>query len=127
MTICNGTSYKFDKVFFRKKFIETILEINQDTTITDDNNIEFVSNIINNNFNNNKKKINLVSDKGYIKNENYIKQIKDTCNIILITPLRANSKKKIMINIDKEYENSETQINLLKNRFNVEKLKIFLF
>ncbi len=38
--------------------------------------------------NNNKKKINLVGDKGYIK------QIKDKHNITLITPLRVNSKKK---------------------------------
>ena len=53
-----------------------------------------------------------------IKNENYIKQIKDTYNITLITHLRADSKKKIVINTDKEYENSKTQINLLKDRFN---------
>ena len=51
-----------------------------------------------------------------------IKKIKDSCNITLITPLRANSKKKIMINTNKEYENSETQINLLEERFNVEQL-----
>ena len=84
--------------------------------------LKLILEIINNNFNNNKKKINLVGDKGYIKNENYIKQIKDMYNITLITPLRANSKKKIMINTNKEYENSETQINLLEERFNVEQL-----
>ena len=83
---------------------------------------KIMENIINNNFNNNKKKINLVGDKGYIKNENYIKQIKDKYNITLITPLSANSKKKIVINTDNEYENSETRINLLKDRFNVEQL-----
>ena len=74
--------------------------------------------IMKNIINNNKKKINLVGDKGFVKNENYIKQIKDKHNITLITPLRVNSKKKIMINTDNEYENSETQINLLKDRFN---------
>ena len=83
---------------------------------------KIMENIINNNFNNNKQKINLVGDKGYIKNENYIKQIKDKHNITLITPLRANSKKKTVIHTDNEYENSETQINLLKDQFNVEQL-----
>ena len=78
--------------------------------------------IMENIINNNKKKINLVGDKGYIKNEIYIKQIKDKHNITLITPLRVNSKKKIVINTDNEYENSETQINLLNDRFNVEQL-----
>ncbi len=53
LTICNGTSYEFDKVFFTKKFIETIPEINQEKIITDNNNIELAPNIIN--LENNKK------------------------------------------------------------------------
>jgi hypothetical protein len=39
LTVCNSTRYKFDKVFFRKNFIETIPEINQEKIITDANNI----------------------------------------------------------------------------------------
>ena len=68
--------------------------------------------IINNKLNKNKKLINLVADKGYIKNENYIKTIKDVNNIKLITPLRVNSKTTNVIN--------NFNKSLLKERYNVE-------
>ena len=44
--------------------------------------------------NNNKHIFNLVGDKGYIKNNNYVNYIKDNNNITLITPLRTNQKRK---------------------------------
>ena len=67
--------------------------------------------IINNKFKINKKILNLVADKGYIKNEKYIKTINDVNNIKLITPLRVNSKTKIINN----YKRS-----LLNERYKVE-------
>ena len=46
--------------------------------------------------NNNKYTFNLVGDKGYIKNNNYVNDIKDNNNITLIIPLRT---KKILTKI----------------------------
>ena len=68
--------------------------------------------IITNKLNNNKKLFNLVVDKGYIKNEQYIKTLKDNNNITLITPLRINSKNNNIINNDHKL--------LLKERYKVE-------
>jgi hypothetical protein len=62
------------------------------------------------NFKNNKKEINLIGDKGYIKNPEYIKSIKNNNNIVLITPYKNNSKN-ILLNTDSEK---------LKKRYKVE-------
>ncbi len=67
--------------------------------------------------NNNKHTFNLVGGKWYIKNNNYVNDIKDNNNITLITPLRTNSKK--------ENINEDNKI-LLKDRSKVEQL-IFYF
>ncbi len=56
---------------------------------------------------------NLVGDKRYIKNNNYVNYIKYNNNITLITPLRTNSKK--------ENINEDNKI-LLKDRSKVEQL-----
>ena len=45
-TIADGKSYKFDKVFFKKKFIDTIPEINEETIITDESNVQLAPEII---------------------------------------------------------------------------------
>jgi hypothetical protein len=45
-TLSDGKSNKFDKVFFKKSFVETIPEINQEKEIVDDNNIALAPNII---------------------------------------------------------------------------------
>jgi len=44
--ISDGKSYKYDKVFFKKEFIDTIPEINQDKIILDDSNVELAPEII---------------------------------------------------------------------------------
>jgi hypothetical protein len=44
--VSDGKSYKFDKVFFKKTFIDTIPEINEDKIIIDDDKIELAPNII---------------------------------------------------------------------------------
>lgn len=44
--VSDGKSYKFDKVFFKKTFIDTIPEINEDKIIMDDDKIELAPNII---------------------------------------------------------------------------------
>ena len=44
--VSDGKSYKFDKVFFKKTFSDTIPEINEDKIIIDDDNIELAPNII---------------------------------------------------------------------------------
>ena len=53
--------------------------------------------VINNKLNNNKHNFNLIGDKGYIKNKDYINTLKDTINITLITPNRINSKQNNII------------------------------
>jgi len=73
---------------------------------------KIMESIITNKLNNNKKLLNLVADKGYIKNEQYIKTLKDNNNITLITPLRINSKNNNIINNDHNL--------LLKERYKVE-------
>ena len=45
-TVADGKSYKFDKVFFKKKFIDTIPEINEETIITDESNVQLAPEII---------------------------------------------------------------------------------
>jgi hypothetical protein len=45
-TVSDGKSYKFDKVYFKKSFIDTIPEFNQEKIIIDENNIELAPNII---------------------------------------------------------------------------------
>ena len=72
---------------------------------------KIMENIIATKLNNNKHAFNLVGDKGYIKNNNYVNYIKDNNNITLITPLRTNSKK--------ENINEDNKI-LLKDRSKVE-------
>lgn len=66
---------------------------------------KIMESIINNNLINNKKQLNLVADKGYIKNNNYVNNLRDNYNITLITPVKINSKK----------ENSNADKILLKN------------
>ena len=44
--VSDGKSYKFDKIFFKKTFIDTIPEINEDKIIMDDDKIELAPNII---------------------------------------------------------------------------------
>jgi hypothetical protein len=46
-TVSDGKSYKFDKVYFKKFFIDTIPEFNQEKIIIDENNIELAPDIIN--------------------------------------------------------------------------------
>jgi len=60
----------------------------------------------------NKNLLNLVADKGYIKNQMYIDMIKNTNNITLITPYRVNSKNQ------KNISNNDKL--LLKERYKVE-------
>ena len=114
--IKNKKSLKISALVDRNK-VPHILDVSKGSM----HDAKIMEDIINNNFNNNKKKINLVGDKGYIKNENYVKRIKDAHNITLITPLRANSKKKIIINTDKDSDNENQKI-LLKDRSKVEQL-----
>jgi hypothetical protein len=45
-TVADGKSYKFDKVFFNKKFVDGIPEINQEKEIIDDNNIQLAPDIV---------------------------------------------------------------------------------
>ena len=45
--ISDGKSNKFDKVFFKKTFVDTIPEINQEKEIIDDNNVALAPDIIN--------------------------------------------------------------------------------
>ena len=45
-TVADGKSYKFDKVFFKKKFIDAIPEINEETIITDESNVQLAPEII---------------------------------------------------------------------------------
>ena len=45
-TSSDGKSYKFDKVFFKKTFVNNIPEINEDKVIIDDNNVQLAPNII---------------------------------------------------------------------------------
>ena len=45
-TVSDGKSYKYDKVFFKKKFVNTIPEINQEKEIIDDNNVLLAPDII---------------------------------------------------------------------------------
>ena len=66
--------------------------------------------VINDKITNTKNPYNLVADKGYIKNNNYIENIKKNKNITLITPIRVNSKKEI----------SNNDKLLLRERFKVE-------
>ena len=44
--LSDGKSNKFDKVFFKKKFVDTIPEVSQDKTIVDDNNVQLAPDII---------------------------------------------------------------------------------
>jgi predicted GIY-YIG superfamily endonuclease len=44
--ITDGKSYKRDQVFFKKSFVDTIPEFNQEAIITDDNNVELAPDII---------------------------------------------------------------------------------
>ena len=74
--------------------------------------------IINDKLNKNKKLLNLVADKRYIKNENYINTIKNVNNIKLITPLRINLKTS---NINNHFNNS-----LLKEQLIIKILDFFL-
>ena len=57
------------------------------------------------------KEINLIGDKGYIKNDIYKNNIKSQNNISLITPKRINAKDQFL---------EETEINLLKQRTIIE-------
>ena len=68
--------------------------------------------VINNKLNNNKHNFNLVGDKGYIKNKDYVNTLKDTNIITLITPTRINSKQNNII--------SDNNKILLKERYKVE-------
>ena len=45
-TITDGKSYKFDKIFFKKTFVDSIPEINEEKVIVDDNNVELAPAII---------------------------------------------------------------------------------
>jgi len=78
--------------------------------------------IISNKLRYNKKIFNLVGDKGYIKNEQYIDTIKKSNNITLITPLRINSKNKNIISTEiktllSERHKVEHFFSLLKRGF----------
>ena len=44
--LSDGKSNKFDKVFFKKKFVDTIPEVSQDKIIVDDNNVQLAPDII---------------------------------------------------------------------------------
>lgn len=44
--VSDGKSYKFDKIFIKKSFYDTIPEVNQDKVIVDDNNIPLAPDII---------------------------------------------------------------------------------
>lgn len=44
--VSDGKSYKFDKIFLKKSFYDTIPEVNQDKVIVDDNNIPLAPDII---------------------------------------------------------------------------------
>ena len=50
--------------------------------------------IINSKLNDNIKPLNIVGDKGYIKNHKYVDKIKDENNITLVTHPRKNSKRE---------------------------------
>jgi len=50
--------------------------------------------IINNKLNDNIKPLNIVGDKGYIKNYKYVDKIKDENNITIVTHPRKNSKRE---------------------------------
>jgi len=45
-SVSDGNSYKYDKVFFKKEFIDTIPEINQDKIILYESNVELAPDII---------------------------------------------------------------------------------
>ena len=45
-SVSDGKSYKYDKVFFKKSFIESIPEVKQEKVIMDDDNIELAPDII---------------------------------------------------------------------------------
>ena len=68
--------------------------------------------IINSKLNDNIKPLNIVGDKGYIKNHTYVDKIKDENNITLVTHPRKNSKR--------EHINTEYEEYLLKERTKVE-------
>ena len=68
--------------------------------------------IINSKLNNNINPLNIVGDKGYIKNYTYVDKIKDKNNITLVTHPRKNSNRT---NI-----NTEPEKYLLKERTKVE-------
>ena len=68
--------------------------------------------IINSKLNDNIKPLNIVGDKGYIKNYKYVDKIKDENNITLVTHPRKNSKR--------EHINTEYEEYLLKERTKVE-------
>jgi len=44
--ISEGLSYKFDKIFFKKTFVDSIPEINEEKIIVDENNVELAPTII---------------------------------------------------------------------------------
>lgn len=73
---------------------------------------KLMENIITNKLKANKMPLNIIGDKGYIKNCEYINTIKDAYNITLITPQRNNAVTKITIMEDHQ--------QLLKERSKVE-------
>jgi hypothetical protein len=104
--IKNKKSIKISVLIDHNK-IPHIIDISKESV----HDAKIMERIINTKLNNNKHIFNLVGDKGYIKNNNYIDNIKNNNNITLITPLRINSKRK-NINDDEK--------NLLKDRIKVE-------
>ena len=95
--------------------ISTLVDINKVPYILDISkgsihDAKIMESIIDTKFKNTKDIIEIVGDKGYIKNSSYIENIKTNKNIILITPNRYNSKNKTELNY----------IQQLKSRYKVE-------
>lgn len=89
--ISDGKSYKFDKVFFKKLFVKSIPEINQEKVITDDNNIELAPDIIhlenNEKFKDDQDKIVEIETRGDRKVDSIYFKVKDVMSGFAMTSL----------------------------------------
>jgi hypothetical protein len=83
-TVSDGKSRKYDKVFFKKSFIQNIPEINNENIIVDNNNIQLAPDIIelenNEKFKDADGKIINIQTRGERKIDNIYFKVKDISN-----------------------------------------------